>query len=178
MLGVRRTVTRIRYSRALIVTLALSTLAFAAPAAAEEDGITAAAPTLRGSWAPLNRCPVDNPAMPAATGTTTVASFVSGICDQLLNSPLNAVTATVRPAGEPSDFDLGAGLGSGAPIVTLPIKIQLSNPFLGSNCFVGSNANPIVLHPANLSAPTARLERFNPDGTPSLTGTMISIVAS
>jgi hypothetical protein len=228
-----------RYSRfagvALAATVAL--IAFTAPASA--------APTLRGEWAPLNRCPVDDPAMLAATGTTTVASclasqsasgsikignvtvtsgvtdlqlglvntsgvfsavppaggaivskpiqvpggllglmcpsnipFVSVICDQLANGALNTVTATVEPAGAPSDFSLAAGLGSGAPIVTVPIRIHLSNPFLGSNCFIGSSANPIVLRPANLTAPTARLVRFNPDGTASTTGSLVSIVAS
>jgi hypothetical protein len=29
--------------------------------------------------------------------------------------------------------------------LTLPIKVHLINPVLGSNCYVGSNANPIVL---------------------------------
>lgn len=41
----------------------------------------------------------------------------------------------------------------GAPIVgqdfTLPIKVRLINPVLGNNCYVGSNANPIVLNLTN-----------------------------
>jgi hypothetical protein len=41
----------------------------------------------------------------------------------------------------------------GAPVVgqdfTLPIKVHLINPALGNNCYVGSNANPIVLNLTN-----------------------------
>ena len=37
------------------------------------------------------------------------------------------------------------------PIVTLPIKIQLTGAGLGPTCFIGSEQNPIVLHPANTS---------------------------
>jgi hypothetical protein len=32
------------------------------------------------------------------------------------------------------------------PTLSLPVKIHLENPFLGSGCYVGSNANPISLH--------------------------------
>jgi hypothetical protein len=200
---------------------------------------TAAAVTLRGGWAPLNRCPVDNSAMLAAAGTTTVAScvaadavsgsitlggttlatgatnlqfglvtsgttftiippssgaivsapvqipggllglmcpsnipFVTQICDLIAGGGVNAITATVEPAGAPSEFSLPAGLGVGQPILRLPVRIHLENPFLGSNCFIGSNANPIVLRPANLATPTRGVARFNLDGTPNATGVM------
>jgi hypothetical protein len=201
--------------------------------------VPASAATLRGGWAPLNRCPVDAPAMLTATGTTTVASclaseaasgsitiggttlttgatnlqfglvasgpaftivspsggailaepvqipggllglmcpsnipFVSGICDQLANGAINGITATVEPAGAPSEFSLPAGLGVGQPILRLPVRIHLENPFLGPSCFIGSNANPIVLRPANLAAPAGSVSRFNLDGTPNPTGPM------
>ena len=195
----------------------------------------AAAPTLAGAWAPLNRCPVDAPAMLAADGVAVVAAclsssvgdrhdharrhharptgatdlqlgllnqggtyslvapsggavvgapveipggllglmcpsnipLISDICDQVVNSPLNRVTATIQSAGAPSDFNLAAGLGVGQPIVTLPVKIKLSNPFLDPNCYIGSNSNPILLKPANLTRPTGRVVRFNADGTPN-----------
>ncbi len=98
--------------------------------------------------------------------------LISDICDQIVDSPLNRVTATIEAAGAPSDFSLAAGLGVGQPIVTLPVKIRLSNPFLDPNCYIGSNSNPIVLKPANLSRPTGRVVRFNADGSPSATGEM------
>lgn len=98
--------------------------------------------------------------------------FISDICRQVENSPLNRVTATIQSAGAPRDFNLAAGVGTGTPIITLPVKIKLDNPFLGSNCYIGSNSNPILLKPANLARPTASVVRFNADGSPNATGEM------
>jgi hypothetical protein len=197
----------------------------------------ASATTLAGAWAPLNRCPVDDPAMLAADGATVAAlclsssapsgtftigattlttgttdlqlgvlnkagvyttvapaagavvgapvdipggllglmcpsaiPFVTGICLQLANNPLNKVTATIESAGAPTDFNLAAGTGVGTPIMTLPVKIKLDNPFLGGTCYIGSDSAPILLKPANLTKPTAKVVRFNADGTPNATG--------
>ena len=220
---------------AAVVTATAPTAAAAAP------------PTLAGLWAPLNRCPVDAPAMlaadgvsvssscvssSAATGTiklgsttittgatdlqlglvntegvyTTVAPsggavvgapvdipggilglmcpskipVISDICNKVVNSPLNRVTATIESAGAPRDFDLAAGVTTGAPILTLPVKIRLSNPFLEPNCYIGSNSNPILLKPANLTPPTASVVGFNADGSPNPAGEMgyLSLTAS
>jgi hypothetical protein len=219
--------------RTLVVVFAtvLASLAIVVPASA--------APTLAGAWAPLNRCPVDDPAMLAADGATVAALCLSStatsgtftigettlttgatdlqagvlnragvytvvaprdgavvgapvdipggllglmcpsnipviadICRQIVNSPLNRVTATIQSAGAPRDFNLAAGVGSGQPIITLPVKIKLSNPFLDPNCYIGSNSNPILLKPANTARPTGRVVRFNADGTPNPTGEM------
>jgi len=98
--------------------------------------------------------------------------LISDICDQVVDSSLNRVTATIEAAGAPSDFSLAAGLGVGQPILTLPIKIRLSNPFLEPNCYIGSNSDPILLKPANLTRPTGKVVRFNADGSPSATGEM------
>jgi hypothetical protein len=217
---------------AMVAAVAVS-LAIVTPAAA------AAGPTLAGAWAPLNRCPVDDPAMLAADGATVAALCVSSsaasgtftigettlttgatdlqlgllnragayttvappagavvgdsvdipggllglmcpsdifiiadICRQVANSPLNRVTATIESAGTPTDFNLAAGLNVGQPIVTLPVKIKLDNTFLGNNCYIGTNANPILLKPANLTRPTGRVVRFNADGSANPTGEM------
>jgi hypothetical protein len=228
-----------RHLLALTCAAVAGTAVLTAPAVADTPAVAAAPPTLAGAWAPLNRCPVDDPAMLTATGTTTVASclasaaaggsitlggstlttgltnlqfgvvtsgatftivppsggalaaapvtipggllglmcpsnipFVSGICRQLAGGALNTVTATVEAAGAPSEFNLAAGLGVGQPILRLPVKIRLSNPFLGSNCFIGSNTNPIVLRPANLTQPALRIVRFDPNGAPNPAGVM------
>lgn len=217
--------------------------AFVAAAAvtptAAADTRAAAPPTLAGLWAPINRCPVDAPAMRAADGLTVVASCVSSsaasgtiklgsttittgatdlqlgllntdgvyttvappagavvgapvdipggllglmcpsripvisdICHQIVNSKLNRVTATIESAGAPTDFDLNAGATAGAPIVTLPVKIRLNNPFLEPNCYIGSNSNPILLRPANLTQPTGGIVGFDADGSPNPAGEM------
>lgn len=91
---------------------------------------------------------------------------ISQICATLVGSPLNTVTAVVQPAGDPSELSPFNALGPGRPIVTLPVKIQLQNPILGSNCYIGSDTSPVVLHPENLVAPTGYPEAFDPNGTP------------
>src|SRR5262249_25631998 len=86
---------------------------------------------------------------------------------------LGGILAIVSSAGAPSNFDLIAGLSVDMPIVTLPIKIQLTGTGLGPNCFIGTDMNPIILHPANtsLAGATATFVSFDPDGTPNVSGT-------
>jgi len=94
------------------------------------------------------------------------------------NSKLNKVIATLGSAGAPSNFNLGAGLSSGIPIVTLPVKIHLRNPFLGPTCYIGTNAHPIVLHPENATNPSVQTESFNGNGTPDPAGAMFAIFSN
>jgi hypothetical protein len=54
------------------------------------------------------------------------------------NSAQLKLYATVELAGQ-----VGSQL---APTFDVPVKIHLENPFLGSGCYVGSNASPITLH--------------------------------
>lgn len=91
---------------------------------------------------------------------------------------LNKVTATLMSAGAPSNFNLAAGLSSGIPIVTLPVKIHLQNALLGQNCYIGTNANPIVLHPENATNPVVQSESFDGNGTPDSTGVMFAIFSN
>jgi hypothetical protein len=106
-----------------------------------------------------------------------VFTFIAPPAGSLIADPatVNAggvtVLATVESAGTPTDFDLLAGISVGAPIVTLPIKIRLvsqtSGVDFGPNCFIGSDMDPIVLHPANTDVSNAMLElvQFDADGT-------------
>ncbi|ASR34700.1 hypothetical protein BAY61_06580 [Prauserella marina] len=243
-LRVRRRAGRSRLRRSLVATgvaaaAGAAVIAGAVPASAAEP------PTLAGAWAPLNRCPVDAPAMLAADGAQTAAlclaasgdsgtmqiggktvpvgktdlqfgvtragstftvvspsggalssapvkvpggllnlmcpsdiPVISGICDRLADAKLNAITAYVEPAGAPSQFNFVAGIGVDQPIVNLPIKIRLDNPILGSNCYLGSNSNPIVLRPANTTRPAVAPVRFDEDGTLDPAGQMGYVGAS
>jgi hypothetical protein len=58
------------------------------------------------------------------------------------------VTATAELAGPPSSviIDRWNLIGEKTPAVTLPIKVKLSNEVLGEDCYIGSEAEPIVLH--------------------------------
>ncbi len=203
---------------------------------------------LNGGWAPFNRCPVDDPAMLAADGSTlndfcVSASSAGGaiklgntsapagdtglqfglvgsvstsfavvpptsgaivaapvdvpggllglmcpstdpvvlsVCNLITDNTLNAVSAVVQSAGSPSDFNFSASAEAGVPIFTMPIKVQLQNPLLGSTCFIGSDANPIVLHPENtdISSAAFTISTFNEDGSPATNGSMFLLTAS
>ncbi|MEU6018659.1 hypothetical protein ABZ826_32945 [Streptomyces sp. NPDC047515] len=97
---------------------------------------------------------------------------VSGICNQITNSTLNKVTATIEPAGAPRDFNMAASFGTGQPILSIPVRIHLRNPFLGDKCYIGTTSNPIVLKPQNNTAPSLSLQQFAGDGTPDDSGEM------
>jgi DNA-binding beta-propeller fold protein YncE len=93
---------------------------------------------------------------------------------QVTGTPVGTVTAVTQSAGTPSDFNLIAGIQTGVPIITLPIKIQLQNPALGPSCFIGSDQDPIVLHPENTDLSNAQsiggFFSFDPNGSPNLAG--------
>jgi hypothetical protein len=202
-------------------------------------------PTLKGDWAPLNRCPVDDPAMLAAGGVeagpeTSRAACLSDISPSgstkignltvatkgsnhqfgvilhegftvippaggvLLDEPVqlpgglrelvcpssghvarwichhshgggwdahrNAVAWTLESAGTPTNFNLFAGLAVGVPFASIPVKIHLQNQLLGDDCYIGSDAEPIVIQPSNAAEPIGGFELFNADGTPEENG--------
>lgn len=104
--------------------------------------------------------------------------LVVDLCRKATDNDLNNVTATVEPAGDPSDFNLNAGLSTGQPILTLPVKIRLQNPLLASTCTIGSESDPILLKPKNLSAPTLVATRFDGNGTSNPTGVMFRFALS
>src|SRR5262245_32126296 len=67
-----------------------------------------------------------------------------------LSTPVGPVTAITESAGAPSNFNLIAGISTGTPIITLPVKIHLANnATLGPSCFIGSEQDPILLNPQN-----------------------------
>ena len=58
------------------------------------------------------------------------------------------VTATAEIAGPVSSVIINKGnlLAQQGTAVTLPLKVKLSNEVLGEECYVGTDAEPIVLH--------------------------------
>ena len=64
-----------------------------------------------------------------------------------INEGLTGVTATVELAAPASEVKISTTnliLEKGTAI-SLPVKIKLSNALLGSNCYIGSNSNPVVI---------------------------------
>lgn len=95
---------------------------------------------------------------------------VTGVCNSITNISLNKVMATVESAGTPTEFNLTSGLTTGQQIVKLPVRIHLENPLLGSNCYIGSASDPVILRPQNTTAPAVAIQRFDGDGTPNADG--------
>jgi hypothetical protein len=74
-------------------------------------------------------------------------SFLRNLFNETINNGFTGVTATVELAGPASAIKLSllnTALGQGTALA-MPAKVKLSNPFLGSNCYIGSNSNPIQL---------------------------------
>jgi hypothetical protein len=68
-------------------------------------------------------------------------------CELVFQNGLTGVTATTELAAPASNIVLNeANLFQQKGIaLSLPIKVKLNNPFLGSACYIGSNAHPIML---------------------------------
>jgi hypothetical protein len=80
------------------------------------------------------------------TAPTWWPVFLQNLFNETINNGFTGVTATVEATSqtgiEVHPFNLLAQTGTA---LSLPSKIKLSNPFLGNNCYIGSNSSPIVL---------------------------------
>src|ERR1700728_1667601 len=82
-------------------------------------------------------------------------------CEVTFENGVTGVNATTELAAPASSVVLNTAaeqLGEGTAL-TLPIKVHLENPLLGSSCYIGSNAEPIVLNlttGATVGGPTGK----------------------
>jgi hypothetical protein len=78
-------------------------------------------------------------------------SFLPGFLQELFNEFINkgvtGVTATTELAAPASSIGLDTEnvVDEEGIALSLPSKVKLSNAFLGENCYIGSNAHPIVI---------------------------------
>jgi hypothetical protein len=74
--------------------------------------------------------------------------FLKDLFNETINNGFTGVTATVELAGSPSSIkvNLSNYLTQSGAAFSFPVKVKLSNPFLGSNCYIGSNSNPVKLN--------------------------------
>jgi hypothetical protein len=82
------------------------------------------------------------------TAPTWWPSFLQTLFNETINNGFTGVNATVELAGPASSVKLNvlnAALATGTAI-QMPVKVKLDNPFLGSNCYIGSNSSPITLN--------------------------------
>lgn len=80
------------------------------------------------------------------TAPTWWPNWLEDLFNDTINDGFTGVTATVELAGPPSAIKLSAfaALVQQGTALEMPVKIKLGNPFLGNNCYIGSNSNPIV----------------------------------
>lgn len=73
--------------------------------------------------------------------------FLQILFNETINKGLTGVTATVELAAPASSIgvNFGALLTEKGTALSLPVKIKLSNSFLGSSCYIGSNSKPVVI---------------------------------
>lgn len=73
--------------------------------------------------------------------------FLRDLFNETINNGFTGVTATVELAAPATSIKLNTLnlLIEKGTALSLPVKIKLSNPFLGSNCYIGSNSKPIVI---------------------------------
>jgi hypothetical protein len=68
--------------------------------------------------------------------------------NETINNGFTGVTATVELAGSASSVKLTPQniITQEGIALSMPVKVKLDNPFLGSSCYIGSNSNPIKLN--------------------------------
>jgi len=73
--------------------------------------------------------------------------FLQNLFNETINKGLTGVTATVELAAPASAIKVSPSnlLSEEGVALGLPVKIKLSNSFLGNNCYIGSNAKPVVI---------------------------------
>jgi hypothetical protein len=83
----------------------------------------------------------------AIKGSGLLEKLERGTCEAIFENGLTGVNATTELAAPASTIQLNpfALLGGVGTALQLPVKVHLENPLLGSSCFVGSNAAPIIL---------------------------------
>jgi len=94
--------------------------------------------------------PTPQPVPGGLTGITAPTwwpSFLQELFNETINKGLTGVTATVELAAPASSASLNVNnqITASGTALTLPIKVKLGNAFFGSNCYIGSNSNPIKL---------------------------------
>lgn len=104
--------------------------------------------------APTDGVVISKAAQPVPGGLLGVVApswwpqILKDLFNETINNGFTGVTSTVELAGPASGVKLNlfnALTGSGTAF-TLPVKVKLDNPFLGSNCYIGSNSNPVKLN--------------------------------
>ena len=68
------------------------------------------------------------------------------LCEWTFENGLTGVNATLELAKPASEIRVGEGnlVTEEGIALTLPVRVHLENPFLGSGCYVGSSSSPVI----------------------------------
>jgi hypothetical protein len=105
-------------------------------AAADGNTLSKTAQPVPGGLAGLVNCP-------------EISNFIERIlCEVTFENGVTGVNATTELAAPASSIGLNEEnlLTETGTALTLPVKVKLENPLLGSECYIGSNSNPIVIN--------------------------------
>lgn len=107
--------------------------------------------------------------------------FLQILFNETINKGLTGVTATVELAAPASTIKVSPEnlLSEAGDALVLPVKIKLSNSFLGNNCYIGSNAKPVVINfttgETSPPPPNKPIHGSAGTGTFNETGTLITL---
>jgi hypothetical protein len=77
-----------------------------------------------------------------------ISNFIERIaCELTFENGLTGVNATTELAAPASSIGINLSnlVEATGTALSLPVKVHLENPFLGSSCYIGSNAHPVVI---------------------------------
>jgi hypothetical protein len=82
------------------------------------------------------------------TAPTWWPVFLQNLFNETINNGFTGVNATVELAKPASAIKLSVFnlLFQSGTALSLPAKIHLENPFLGSSCYIGSSSNPVTFN--------------------------------
>jgi hypothetical protein len=78
-----------------------------------------------------------------------ISNFIERIaCEVVFENGVTGVNATTELAKPASAIGINTGnlLNREGVALSLPVKVKLENPFLGSECYIGSSSHPVVLN--------------------------------
>jgi len=89
-----------------------------------------------------------------------------GTCKAIFENGTTGVTATtelVANTKNPAILNLRALATESGTAITLPVRVHLKNPLLGSNCYIGSESSPVQLHLTTGASGTLHGTRGEPE---------------
>ena len=132
-----------------------------------------------GFGAPIDHSLFPSPAIPPLAGPSAITTTKPDLIPESLTTALGCSTATdptiqnmcTQAQADPADNQVFALAQDAGNIQNFdlftweqPMKFKLINPLLGNNCYIGTDSDPVVLHPQLQGTPGTTLTvQFDPN---------------